>query len=212
MPKLSLQKNKINPHLVGKGLYTFPKVICPKMNVIPWLEFELADYDVTVQYISHYATGISSQHCFLKIHYTESSCSMNWKLQYQQCRLFFFFFFHHTTCESTCDTLASSAANQGDNTVSVAQGGYQSCVLYSKRDKGNAVYVFLKYQAIGQMSRVFANGPGDQGSIPGWVIPKTQKMALDAALFNTQHYKVRIKGKVEQSREWSSNLPYTSML
>ena len=35
----------------------------------------------------------------------------------------YFFFFHHTTCESTCDTLASSAANQGDNTVSVAQGG-----------------------------------------------------------------------------------------
>ena len=33
------------------------------------------------------------------------------------------FFFHHTTCESTCDTLTSSAANQGDNTVSVAQGG-----------------------------------------------------------------------------------------
>ena len=33
------------------------------------------------------------------------------------------FFFHHKTCESTCDTLSSSAANQGDNTVSVAQGG-----------------------------------------------------------------------------------------
>ena len=33
------------------------------------------------------------------------------------------FFFHHTMCESTCDTLSSSAANQGDNTVSVAQGG-----------------------------------------------------------------------------------------
>ena len=32
------------------------------------------------------------------------------------------FFFHHTTCGSTCDTLASSAAIQGDNTVSVAQG------------------------------------------------------------------------------------------
>ena len=26
-------------------------------------------------------------------------------------------------------------------------------------------------------------------------------MVLDAALHNTQHYKVRIKGKVEQSRE-----------
>ena len=27
----------------------------------------------------------------------------------------------------------------------------------------------------------------------------------------TQHYKVRIKGKVEQSREMSSALPYTSV-
>ena len=53
------------------------------------------------------------------------------------------------------------------------------------------------------MSRVFANGPGDRGSIPGRVIPKTEKMVLDPALLNTQHYKVRIKGKVEQSRESS---------
>ena len=44
-------------------------------------------------------------------------------------------------------------------------------------------------------------GPGDQGSIPGWVIPKTQKMVLGAALLNTQRYKIRINGKVEQSRE-----------
>ena len=29
----------------------------------------------------------------------------------------------YTTCGSTCDTLASSAAIQGDMTVSVAQGG-----------------------------------------------------------------------------------------
>ena len=61
------------------------------------------------------------------------------------------------------------------------------------------------------MSRVFANGPQDQSSIPGQVIPKTQKMVLDAALLNTQHYKVSIKGKVEQSWEWSSVLPYTSV-
>ena len=59
------------------------------------------------------------------------------------------------------------------------------------------------------MSRVFASGPGGRGSIPGRVIPKTQKMVLDAALFNTQHYKVRIKGKVEQFREYSSTFPYT---
>ena len=35
------------------------------------------------------------------------------------------------------------------------------------------------------------------------------KMVLDAALLNTQHYKVWIKGKVGQSRERSCALPYT---
>ena len=59
------------------------------------------------------------------------------------------------------------------------------------------------------MSRVFANGPGDRGSIPGRAIPKTQKMVLDAALLVTPHYKICIKGKVEQSRERSCTLPYT---
>ena len=56
-----------------------------------------------------------------------------------------------------------------------------------------------------------ANGPGDLGSIQGRVIPKTLKMVLDISLFNTQQYKVRIKGKVKQSRERSSALPYTSV-
>ena len=36
-------------------------------------------------------------------------------------------------------------------------------------------------------------------------------MILDTSLLNTQQYKVRIKGKVEQSREWSSVLPYISV-
>ena len=40
------------------------------------------------------------------------------------------------------------------------------------------------------MVSVFANGPGDLGSLSGRVIPKTQKMVLDAILLNTQHYKV----------------------
>ena len=59
--------------------------------------------------------------------------------------------------------------------------------------------------------RVFTNGPGDLGSIPGRVIPKTLKMVLDTSFLNTQHYKIRIKGKVEQSRERSSALLYTSV-
>ena len=61
------------------------------------------------------------------------------------------------------------------------------------------------------MGRVFAYGPGDRDSIPGRVIPKTQKMVLDAALLNTQHYKVEIKGKVEQSKERSNDHLYTSV-
>ena len=61
------------------------------------------------------------------------------------------------------------------------------------------------------MSIVSASGPEDWGLIPGWVIPKTQKIVLESALLNTQHYKVRIKGKVEQSRELSSGLPYISV-
>ena len=61
------------------------------------------------------------------------------------------------------------------------------------------------------MGRVFANGLRDLGSIPGRVIPKTLKMILDTSLLNTQQYKIRIKGKVEQLRERSSALPYTSV-
>ena len=59
------------------------------------------------------------------------------------------------------------------------------------------------------VGKVFANGPGDLGSIQGRVIPKTLKMVLDTSLLNTQQYKVRIEGKVVQSREKSSALPYT---
>ena len=68
----------------------------------------------------------------------------------------------------------------------------------------------LKNQTIGLMSRVFASGPGDRGSIPGRVILKKKKkkeQTLDATLLNTQHYKVEIKDKLEQFRERSSTLP-----
>ena len=37
---------------------------------------------------------------------------------------------------------------------------------------------------------------------------KESKIVLDTSLFNTQHYKVRIKGKVKQSKEKSSAFPY----
>ena len=53
---------------------------------------------------------------------------------------------------------------------------------------------------------MFADGLGYRGLIPGRVILKIQKMVLDASLHNTQHYRVRIKGKIEQYREKSNAL------
>ena len=64
---------------------------------------------------------------------------------------------------------------------------------------------------ISLVGRVFTNDSEDLSSIPGRVISKTLKMVLDTSFLNTQQYKVRIKGKVEQSRERSSALPYTSV-
>ena len=66
--------------------------------------------------------------------------------------------------------------------LSVKQGGikYHFLILW-----------YNSTWAIGKHSNHHAN-------VLGWVIPKTKKLVLDAALLNT---KVRIKGKVEQSRE-----------
>ena len=44
------------------------------------------------------------------------------------------------------------------------------------------------------------------GSIPSCVTPKTFKMVLDTPYLSSKQYEVRIKGKVEQSRERSNAL------
>ena len=72
-------------------------------------------------------------------------------------------------------------------------------------------FIKYAYKSICCLGRVFANGPGDLGSIPGRLLPKTLKMVLDTCLLNAQQYKVSIKGKVEQSRERSDALHYTSV-
>ena len=73
------------------------------------------------------------------------------------------------------------------------------------------IIIIITNWLIGILGRMFANGPEDLGSIPARVIPKTFKMVLDTSLLCTRQYKVRIKGKVEQSRERNSALPYTSV-
>ena len=78
-------------------------------------------------------------------------------------------------------------------------------------EKITKVSNFTFNRVIGRLGRVFANGPGDLGSIPSRLLPKTLKMVLNTSLLNTQQYKVRIKGKMEQSRERSSALPNSSV-
>ena len=39
-----------------KGVHAIPKGISPRVNVMIWLDFELAYFKATVQHFSHYAT------------------------------------------------------------------------------------------------------------------------------------------------------------
>ena len=52
------------------------------------------------------------------------------------------------------------------------------------------------------------NSLEERDSIPGRVIPKTQKRVLDATLINTEYYKVKIQGKMMQSWQRIIALPF----
>ena len=87
-------------------------------------------------------------------------------------------------------------------------------VMRRSGERGSGIFVLVAqhddwYWALGLLGKEFANGPGERGSIPSWVIPKIKKKKLlfDISLLITQHYKVCIKGKVEQSKEKSCALP-----
>ena len=83
---------------------------------------------------------------------------------------------------------------------------------HSKISDDFFIFIGMQNRLIGQVGKEFDNGPKDLCSNLGCAILKTLKMILDTSLFNTQQYKVRIKGKVEQSRERSSALLYTTVL
>ena len=89
---------------------------------------------------------------------------------------------------------------------------YKVDMLWNLTNQPTYRLKIVPYSYTDQVSKVFVNCSGNRSSIPDRVIPKTQKMVLDTSLLNTQHYKARIKGKVEQSRERSGTLPYTSVL
>ena len=69
----------------------------------------------------------------------------------------------------------------------------------------------LAIRSVRKKVLTFLHEVRDLASIPVRIIQKTLKMVLDTSLRNTQQYEVRINGKVEQSRERSSALPYISV-
>ena len=71
------------------------------------------------------------------------------------------------------------------------------------------IYIYIYIYIYRERESFWRCHPGDLGPTPGRILPKTLKMVLDTSLLNTQHYKVRIEGKVEQSRERSSALSHT---
>ena len=82
----------------------------------------------------------------------------------------------------------------------------QSILVLMFRTSTKYIYIYIYIYITGSLGRVFANGLEDLGSIPGRVTPKTLKMVLDTSLINTQQYRVRIEGKVEQFWERCSAL------
>ena len=72
------------------------------------------------------------------------------------------------------------------------------------------MYVYIYNRLIGLVSSV-CQWSWKLGFSPKLCHNKDFKMVLDTSLLNTHQYKVHIKGKVEQSREKSGTLPYTSM-
>ena len=61
----------------------------------------------------------------------------------------------------------------------------QHTIRHVNLARGLFLNELMLHRSIGLVGRVFANGQRDQDSIPGRVIPKTQKMLLDAALLCT---------------------------
>ena len=73
----------------------------------------------------------------------------------------------------------------------------------------------MVHQDIGLISRVFTNGPGDRGSIPGRVIPKFKKkkkwyLMLPCLTLNIISYGSSVKWRNPENRVAPSSTPWCS--
>ena len=58
-------------------------------------------------------------------------------------------------------------------------------VVHNDNKFGYVIMSLVILILVSLFNRVFANGPGNWGSVPGRVIPKTLKVVLDTSLLNT---------------------------
>ena len=120
--------------------------------------------------------------------------------------------FIQLTGEFTYIMYAFTRLPRQDVTQSTFKSVVQKVISLIQKEEHCRTFLLCQHATTSYKSRkTNSEGPGDLGSITGRVIPKTLKMLLDTSLLNTQHYKVRIEGIVEQSRERSSALPDTSV-
>ena len=71
--------------------------------------------------------------------------------------------------------------------------------------------IYVLNRLISLVGRVFFNGPGDRFNPRSSHTKDFKKMGFDTSMLNIQHYKVRIKVKVVQSRDKSGALPYPTV-
>ena len=134
----------------GLGVHTFPKGLCPKVNIIVQLEFELTYYDSAVQRFNHH-TWFNVSKWFNK------------------------------KKKNPLKTLCFSSLYEIQSDLFPVFSRYITEPLAS----------WIVYSPMVRETWVQSHGRA---------MLKTQKIVLDTTLLNTPHYKVRIKGKVEQSR------------
>ena len=75
-------------------------------------------------------------------------------------------------------------------------------------DSRNSIKSVWKHGLVG---RVFANGPGDLGSIPGWVIPKTLKWYLIPPCLTLSNIRYVSRVKWSNPGKGVVPFPYTSV-
>ena len=92
-----------------------------------------------------------------------------------------------------------------NNRISQILEDYLSYYLLHKNKFYNISWNLKR--TIGLLSRMFTNGPGDRGSIPGWFIPKNQKIVLNATLqtLSIIKYGSRVKWSNSGNRVSSSS-------